>query len=132
MPAPRLTGGITQQAINGPDEASTNVLHFPPGYVLCLEAPVTTTTIRIDDDLKARVATAAERVGKTSHAFIVDAIAQATEDAERAGEFHRVAGERWTRFLKTGQAIPWDEGRAYLEARARGEKPARPRPRKLR
>ena len=50
---------------------------------------MTTTTIRIDDDLKARVATAAERAGKTSHAFIVDAIAHATEDAERADEFHR-------------------------------------------
>jgi predicted transcriptional regulator len=93
---------------------------------------VTTTTIRIDDDLKARVARVAERAGKTSHAFIVDAIAQATDDAERVAEFHRVAGDRWTRFLKTGQAIPWEEGRAYLEARARGEAPARPQPRTLR
>lgn len=93
---------------------------------------MTTTTIRIDDDLKARVASAAERAGKTPHAFIVEAIAQATEDAELAGEFDRVAGERWERFLKSGQSIPWDQGRAYLEARARGETPARPRPRKYR
>lgn len=90
---------------------------------------MTTTTIRIDDDLKARIATAAERAGKTSHAFMVDAIARATEDEERAGEFQGVAGERWKKFLKTGQAISWEEGRVYLEARVRGEKPVRPRPR---
>jgi predicted transcriptional regulator len=34
---------------------------------------MTTTTIRIDDDLKARVAAAAERAGKSTHAFILDA-----------------------------------------------------------
>ena len=37
---------------------------------------MTTITIRLEDDLKARVATAAEREGKTAHAFILDAIAQ--------------------------------------------------------
>jgi predicted DNA-binding protein len=72
--------------MNGAGEVSTNVLHFRK-RLWWLEAPVTTTTIRIDDDLKARVATAAERAGKTSHAFTVDAIAQATEDAERVDEF---------------------------------------------
>jgi predicted transcriptional regulator len=90
------------------------------------------TTVRLDDDLKARVVAAAERTGKTPHGFIVDAIARATEEAERAEEFHRVAGERWAKFLKTGEAIPWDKARAYLEARARGERPTRSRPRKLR
>jgi predicted transcriptional regulator len=30
-----------------------------------------TTTIRIPDDLKARVAAAAEREGKTAHSFIL-------------------------------------------------------------
>jgi predicted transcriptional regulator len=33
-----------------------------------------TNTIRIDDELKKRVSTAAERVGKTTHAFILEAI----------------------------------------------------------
>jgi predicted transcriptional regulator len=37
---------------------------------------MTTTTIRIGDDLKARVAAAARRAEKTTHAFILDAIAQ--------------------------------------------------------
>jgi hypothetical protein len=31
----------------------------------------TTTTIRLPEDLKARIATAAERAGKTTHSFIL-------------------------------------------------------------
>lgn len=89
-----------------------------------------TTTIRIDDSLKARVAAAAERAGKTAHAFIVDAIAQTVEQAEMDDAFHRVAEERWARVLATGKTVPWGEARAYLEARARGEHPRKPVARK--
>ena len=39
----------------------------------------TTTTIRIDDELKSRVAVAAEIAGKTIHAFILDAISETVE-----------------------------------------------------
>ena len=53
-----------------------------------------TTTIRIEDELKARVAAAAERAGKSTHAFILDAIAHTVEQAELDDDFHRVADER--------------------------------------
>ena len=36
---------------------------------------MSTTTIRLEDDLKERIAQAAERTGRSAHAFIVDAIA---------------------------------------------------------
>ncbi|MCC6193215.1 MAG: ribbon-helix-helix protein, CopG family [Burkholderiales bacterium] len=91
---------------------------------------MSTTTIRIDDELKRRVAAAAERAGKTAHAFIVDAIAQTVEHAERNDAFHRVADERWKKILATGKTVSWDEGRSYLTGRARGEALRRPRPRK--
>jgi predicted transcriptional regulator len=87
---------------------------------------MSTTTIRIEDDLKARVAAAAQRAGKTSHAFILDAIANTVEQAELDDEFHRVADERWTKLLATGETVPWDKAKAYLEARARGESPRKP------
>lgn len=45
------------------------------------------TTIRMEDELKARVAAVAERAGKTAHAFILDAIYQ---------------------------TVPWDDAKAYL------------------
>jgi predicted transcriptional regulator len=92
---------------------------------------MTTTTIRIEDELKARVAAAAERAGKTAHAFILDAIARTVEQVELDDEFHRVADERWAKLLTTGKAVPWDEARVYLEARARGERPRKPVARKL-
>ena len=92
---------------------------------------MSTTTIRIDDDLKARVAAAAQRSGKTTHGFILDAIAQTVEQAELKDAFHRVADERWKKVLATGKTVPWDELRTYLAARARGESPRKPRARKL-
>jgi predicted transcriptional regulator len=91
-----------------------------------------TTTIRIDDDLKARVAAAAERAGKTPHAFILDSLAQTVEQAELDDAFHRLADKRWAKLLASGKTVPWDDVKAWLEARSRGERPARPAPRKPR
>ena len=92
---------------------------------------MTTTTIRIDDELKSRVAAAAQRAGTSTHAFIVDAIQQTVDQAEAHADFHRVADERWAKLLASGKSIGWDEMRAYLEARARGERARRPQARKL-
>lgn len=87
---------------------------------------MSTTSIRIEDDLKARVAAAAERAGKTAHAFILDAIAQSVEQAELDDDFHRVADQRWAHLLATEKTVPWDEAKAYLEARSRGERARKP------
>jgi predicted transcriptional regulator len=87
---------------------------------------MTTTTIRIGDRLKARVAAAAERAGKTAHAFILDAIAQTVEQLELDDAFQRVADERWAKVLATGKTVPWEEAKTWLEARSRGERPRRP------
>jgi predicted transcriptional regulator len=93
---------------------------------------MSTTTIRIEDELKARVAAAAEREGKTAHAFIVDAIARQVEQAELDDEFHRVADARWAKVLTSGKTVPWEQARSYLEARARGAKARKPVARKTR
>jgi predicted transcriptional regulator len=83
-----------------------------------------TTTIRIEDELKERIAAAAELSGKTSHAFILDAIAQTVEQVEVDAEFDRLADQRWAKVLATGKTVAWEEARVYLEARSRGA-PAR-------
>jgi len=87
---------------------------------------MSTTTIRIEDELKARIAAAASRTGKTAHAFILDSIAQTVEQVEIDEEFHRLADERWAKVLTTRKTVPWDEARVYLEARARGDKVRKP------
>ena len=91
---------------------------------------MSTTTIRIEDELKARVAAAAERAGKTAHAFILDAIAQTVEQAELDEDFHRLADARWAKVLATGKTVPWSEAKAWLEARSHGEHPHKPAARK--
>ncbi|MEP7302164.1 MAG: hypothetical protein ABI699_11590 [Caldimonas sp.] len=58
---------------------------------------MTTTTIRLGNELNARVAAAAAPEGKTAHAFILDAIALTVEQAEMDEGFRRVsedAGQR--------------------------------------
>ncbi len=92
---------------------------------------MSTTTIRIDENLKARIAAAAERAGKTSHGFILDAIAKTVEQAEMSDSFHREADERWAKILAKGKTVAWEDMRAYLAARASGHAPRKPRPRKL-
>jgi predicted transcriptional regulator len=92
---------------------------------------MTTTTVRIEEGLKARIAAAAQRVGKTSHAFILDAIAQTVEQVEGDAEFHRIADVRWAKVLSSGKTVRWDDAKAYLEARARGERVRKPAARKI-
>ncbi len=70
-----------------------------------------TTTIRIEDELKARMAAAAERSGKTAHAFMLDAIAQTVEQVELDEAFHRVADARWEKLLATGKTAAWDDAK---------------------
>ncbi|WP_295937947.1 ribbon-helix-helix protein, CopG family [uncultured Xanthomonas sp.] len=90
-----------------------------------------TTTIRLPDALKARIAKAAEAAGTTSHNFILEAIAEKTELAERRVDFHAQADQRWAEFLETGETIPWDQARAYFKAMAAGKPAKRPVARKL-
>lgn len=92
---------------------------------------MTTTTIRLPDELRARVAAAAERAGTTPHAYILEAIAEKTADEERRREFEELADDRYARIAATGRTIPWSEMRRYLEQRLAGAEARKPRARKL-
>ncbi len=87
---------------------------------------MSTTTIRIPEDLKARVAAAAERDGKTAHSFILEAIAEKADQAERRADFLTVADQRYANLVATGKTIPWEKMRGYLESRIAGKTCARP------
>jgi predicted transcriptional regulator len=92
---------------------------------------MSTTTIRLPDSLKIRIATAARRAGTTAHNFILEAIAEKADEAERRGDFHDAAEKRYAGIVATGQAMPWSEMRAYLENRLAGKRARRPSPKKL-
>ncbi len=91
---------------------------------------MSTTTIRLPEELKARVAQAAEAAGTTSHNFILEAIAEKAELAEQRAAFHGVADQRYARFLESGESIPWEEVRSYLKQRLAGKRVKRPLARK--
>ena len=92
---------------------------------------MSTTTIRLPDDLKARVARAAARAGTTSHSLIVEAIAEKTELLDRRDEFHDLADRRHAELAASGETIGWDAMRSYLLQRIAGHPAPRPAPKKL-
>ena len=92
---------------------------------------MSTTTIRLPGDLKARIAAAAKRAGTTVHGFILEAIAEKAEQAERLADFDAVAEARYARIVASGKTIPWHEMRDYLKARMAGKAAKRPLARKL-
>ncbi|MES3014936.1 MAG: CopG family transcriptional regulator [Pseudomonadota bacterium] len=92
---------------------------------------MTTTTIRLPEDLKERVAAAADRAGTTAHSFILSAIAEKAELAERQAEFHDVAEQRYAAIVASGKTISWNDMRSHLEDRLAGKPSLRPRAGKL-
>lgn len=92
---------------------------------------MSTTTIRLPEDLKARVAAAAKHAGTTAHAFILAAIAEKADQAERRAGFDAEAEDRYARIAASGKTIPWQEMRGYLEARIAGKAAKLPVARKL-
>ena len=92
---------------------------------------MSTTTIRLPQALKARVARAAERAGSTAHGFILEAIAEKAGQEEQRSSFQDEAERRYAAILASGKTVPWKEMRRHLERRAAGKKSARPKPRTL-
>lgn len=92
---------------------------------------MSTTTIRLPQDLKERVARAAKRAGATAHGFILEAIREKAEQEERRAEFMDTAERRYAEIVASGRTVSWNEMRRYLKRRLAGARVARPRSRKL-
>ena len=92
---------------------------------------MSTTTIRMPEDLKAHVAAAAKRSATTPHGFILEAIAEKAAQEELRADFDAVAEDRYANIVASGRTIPWQEMRGYLEDRVAGKAVKRPAARKL-
>lgn len=90
-----------------------------------------TTTIRLPEDLKARVAAAARRSGTTAHAFIIEAIVEKTEQGDLRAHFDAVAEDRYAQIVASGKTVSWEQMRGYLQDRLAGKVAKRPVARKL-
>lgn len=76
-----------------------------------------TTSLKLPDALKERVAKVAEIAGKSPHAFMVEVIANETERAEKRQDFIQSALEAKRDFDETGLAYDGDEVMTYFRAK---------------
>lgn len=92
---------------------------------------MSTTTIRLPEDLKARVERLAATSGGTVHGFMVQAITEATERMERQQDFHAEGERRLQHMQETGEYLSLDDLRAYAAALSAGSPASEPGPRKM-
>ncbi|MDP1653426.1 MAG: hypothetical protein Q8L56_11970 [Rhodocyclaceae bacterium] len=88
---------------------------------------MSTTSLKLSDELKQRAVAAAEKKGVSPHAFMVQAIEQAATAAERRASFVSEARTAREIMLSTGKGYAAGEVHAYLKARIAGNKPAKPK-----
>lgn len=89
------------------------------------------TTLKLPDALKSRVADAAATAGKTPHAFMVEAIELQTALCERQRQFFGDALAAREEVAQYGLVYDGDEVLSYLKSRLEGRRRTRPRKRKL-
>ncbi len=87
------------------------------------------TSIKLPEDLKQRVARVVKGTEQSVHAFMVEAIRQETERAEKRRHFHADALAARAEFQRTGLGYALADVRAHYLARLQGRKARKPRPR---
>ena len=88
-------------------------------------------SLRVPDDVKKRAEKLADSQETTAHAFMVEAIREKVEVEEARAAFQAEAKRRLTRMKKSGLGIPASEVFDYLEQRALGHSPRRPKARRI-
>ena len=80
---------------------------------------MSTTTLRIDDTLRERIARLAQALDQTPHNFMLEALAQKADEAEWRLSMQRDAYQR-DQALQAGEpGVEWHEMRTYLQERVK-------------
>jgi predicted transcriptional regulator len=122
--------GIHLDAALKGQTCSTSVLHFI-FLATVQKIAMSTTTIRLPDELKEKIARVAKREGMTAHSFILEAVAEKAALAEQRNDFLSVAESRYADIVASGKTIPWADMQRYLKDRASSKKATRPTAKKL-
>jgi predicted transcriptional regulator len=93
---------------------------------------MTTTSLKLSEELKQRAISVAQQQGISPHAFMVDAIEKAASSAEKRASFLSEARAAEAEMLETGKGYDAAEVHDYLKARAAGVKTAKPKVRSWR
>jgi predicted DNA-binding protein len=90
------------------------------------------TTIKLPAELKERIASLIQGTGMSMHAFLLEAIEQQAQLAERRQHFVADALAARAESLRTGTGYAAAQVHAYARARAGGGKATRPKARSWR
>ena len=93
---------------------------------------MTTTSLKLPDDLKQRAANAAQQLGISPHAFMVSAIEQAATATEQRARFISDAKTARNEMIETGKGFDADDVHSYLKAKVSAKKVAKPKARSWR
>lgn len=86
-----------------------------------------TTSLKLPDDLKARVRHAAQARGMSPHAFLLESVRLATIASEQRADFISQAQSAREQAIADNEAYDADEVHVYARARARGKTASAPK-----
>ena len=90
-----------------------------------------TTSLKLPDELKQKIAELAPGVAQTPHAYMVDAIAERVARDEKRRDLLRLAERSAAHFRRTGIAYTHEDVKGYILAKAEGKAARKPKPRKV-
>jgi predicted transcriptional regulator len=90
----------------------------------------TPTTLKVPDDLRERLARQAEAEGKTPHAYMLQALLEKADRADRRREYLAAGAASLREYERTGIAYAMEDVQQYILGIAAGKKPRRPKPTK--
>lgn len=93
---------------------------------------MTTTSLKLPDELKQRAVSAAAQLGVSPHAFMVSAIEQAAKATEQRLRFIADARAARQEMIETGKGLDADDVHTFLKAKVSGTKAAKPKARSWR
>jgi predicted transcriptional regulator len=85
------------------------------------------TSIKLPEDLKKRIARAVKGTEQSAHAFMVEAIRQETERAEKRRGFLADAYAAHAEFLRNGTGYALAEVKAHYRAKLQGRRSRKPK-----
>jgi predicted transcriptional regulator len=90
-----------------------------------------TTSLKLPEDLKEKVADLAQGVAQTPHAYMVEAITEKVARDEKRRDFLRSAQESLDEFKGTGIAYKHEDVEKYFLQLVAGKNPRKPKPIKV-
>ena len=86
------------------------------------------TTLKVPDDLRARLAEQAQAEGKSTHAYMLDALREKADRTDRYREYLSAGAAALREYERTGIAYAMEDVEKYILGIGTGKKPRRPKP----